>query len=68
MRNWLHVLRIGLPLLLSAVILSSCTVSPYPAYYDGTVVVRPYPYHYYCCYGGYYHGYYHGYGHGWGRR
>lgn len=65
MRNWLGVLRVGLPLFVSAVILSGCVVSPYPAYY------RPYPYHYYCCYGGFYHGYgygYHGGYHGWGRR
>jgi len=54
MRNWLGVFRIGLPLLVTAVILSGCVVRPY----------------YHCCYDGYYHGYgYHSeYGHAWGRR
>jgi len=68
MRNWLGVLRVGLPLLLAAVILSGCVVSPYPAYHDGVVVApRPYIYHPY-----YYHPYYYGYhgyyGYGWGGR
>lgn len=58
MRNWLRVLRVGLPLLLAAVILSGCVVSPYPAY-----VVAPRPYYYHPYYYGY-HGYYHGYDRG----
>ena len=68
MRNWLGVLRAGLPLLLAMVILSGCVVSPYPAYYGGVVVApRPHydhPYDYHPYYYGY-HGYY---GYGWGGR
>jgi hypothetical protein len=67
MRNWLRVLRVGLPLLLATAILSGCVVSPYPAYYGG-VVVAPRPYYYHPYYYGY-HGYYHGYdGSGWAHR
>ena len=63
MRKWSNLARVGLSLLLAAVILSGCVVSPYPAHYDGAVVVpRPYDHHPY-----YYHPYYHGYyGYGWG--
>ncbi|MGH6879699.1 hypothetical protein [Hypericibacter sp.] len=59
MRNWLRVLRVGVPLLLAAVILSGCVVSPYPAYYAAP---RPYYYH------PYYYGYHGYYGSGWGGR
>ena len=61
MRNWLGVLRTGLPLLLAATILSGCVVSPYPAYYGG-VAPRGYYYH------PYYYGYHGYYGSGWGGR
>jgi len=57
-------LRAGSSLLLAAVILSGCVVSPYPAHYH-SVVVAPRPYYDHPYYGRPYYGYHSGH-HGWG--
>jgi hypothetical protein len=66
MRKRSSLLRVGSSLLLAAVILNGCVVSPYPAHYHSVVVApRPYyahPYYGHPYYGHPYDGYHHGYG------